>query len=186
MNRVEGSWSLVDGQSQFVAVVGFDKGEVLVEADQPLPQGGGGNRPGPVQYCLFGLASCFAATYASNAAMMGVELKKLRVAAEADVNFSRTFGLSDEPIIEEVRITVDVDSDAPQEELRRVEEMAAQRCPGAAEDHPAPGGNGGRGRDRPPPGERSPGRGQRGSGHTTGMSGRTQRNLRAHHCVRAW
>ena len=129
VNRVEGSWNLVDGEPQFVAVLGFDKGELLVEADQPPPQGGGGTRPGPVQYCLFGLASCFAATYASNAAMMGVELRKLRVVAEADVNFSRTFGLSDEPIIEGVRVTVDVESDAPDEELHRVEEMAAQRCP---------------------------------------------------------
>lgn len=129
VNRVEGSWNLVEGQPQFVAVLGFDKGELLVEADQPPPQGGGGTRPGPVQYCLFGLASCFAATYVSNAAMMGVELRKLRVVAEADVNFSRTFGLSDEPIIEGVRITVDVESDAPEKELHRVEEMAAQRCP---------------------------------------------------------
>src|SRR3990170_4361998 len=129
VNGVEGCWNLVDGQPQFVAVLGFDKGELLVEADQPPPQGGGGNRPGPVQYCLFGLASCFAATYASNAAMLGVEVRKLRVAAEADVNFSRTFGLSDEPIIEGVRVTIDVESDAPEEELHRVEELAAQRCP---------------------------------------------------------
>lgn len=129
VNRVEGSWNLADGQPQFVAILGFEGGELLVEADQPTGQGGGGTRPGPVQYCLYGLASCFAATFASNAAMAGIAIKKLRVAAEADVNFSRTFGLSDDPIIEGVRVTLHVESDAPEQELRQVEEMAAQRCP---------------------------------------------------------
>jgi uncharacterized OsmC-like protein len=129
VNRVQGSWNLVDGQPQFVAVLGFDSGEQLLEADQPPPQGGGGLAPGPVQYCLFGLASCFAATFAANAAMAGLAVRKLRVAAEADVNFSRVYGLSEEPIIEGVRLALDVDSDAPLEELRQVEEMATRRCP---------------------------------------------------------
>lgn len=130
VNRVEGSWNLEEGKPQFSARLGFEGGEILVEADQPTGQGGGGTKPGPMHYCLYGLASCYAATFATMAAMMGITLNELRVTAESDVNFSRVFGLSEEPTIEEVRINILVESDALEEKIREVEDLAAQRCPG--------------------------------------------------------
>ncbi len=130
VNRVEGSWNLEEGNPQFSARLGFEGGEILVEADQPTGQGGGGTKPGPMHYCLYGLASCYAATFATMAAMMGIPLHELRVTAESDVNFSKVFGLSEEPIIEEVRINISVESDAPEEKIRELEDLAAQRCPG--------------------------------------------------------
>jgi len=63
------------------------------------------------------------------AAMLGIKLKKLTTRVEADVNFSRVFGLGDQPIIEEVRITLHVVSDAPEEKIKEVETLALQRCP---------------------------------------------------------
>ena len=129
-NRVEGVWNLEAGHSQFTARVAFEGGEMTLEADQPTGQGGGGTRPGPMLYCLYGLASCYTATFATTAAVMGIELKRLEVTVESDVNFAPVFDLSEEPIIEGMRITLSVESDAPQEQIEEVERLAAQRCPG--------------------------------------------------------
>jgi len=130
VNRVEGVWNLEAGKPQFSAHLTFEGGETTLEADQPTGQGGGGTRPGPMLYCLYGLASCYTATFATVAAMMGVELKRLEVAVESDVNFAPVFGLSEEPIIEGVRITLSVESEAPEEKIAEIEALAAQRCPG--------------------------------------------------------
>ena len=129
VTRVEGRWNLAEGKPQFGGVLKYESGQVTLEADQPTAMGGGGSLPGPLHYCMYGLASCYAATYASMAAMMGVPLRKLEVAAEGHFNFSRVFGLSDAPALEEVRITLTVDADADQAKLDELEELARQRCP---------------------------------------------------------
>lgn len=129
-NRVEGVWNLEAGQPQFTARLMYEDGQMAVEAEQPTDQGGGGTRPGPMLYCLYGIASCYAATFATTAAMMGVELKKLEVAAESDVDFAPVFGLSEEPIIEGVRITLSVESQASEAKIAEIEALATQRCPG--------------------------------------------------------
>ncbi|MFQ5827374.1 MAG: OsmC family protein, partial [Dehalococcoidia bacterium] len=76
-----------------------------------------------------GLVSCYTATFATVAAQMGLTLKKLSARLEADLNFSRVFGLSQDPIMEEVRITLSVESDAPKHKLEEVERLAYERCP---------------------------------------------------------
>ncbi len=129
-NRVEGVWNLEVGQPQFTARLKYEGGQMALEADQPTGQGGGGSRPGPMLYCLYGLASCYAATFATTAVMMGIELKGLGVAVESDVDFAPVFGLAEGPIVEGVRITLSVESDAPREQIEEVERLAAQRCPG--------------------------------------------------------
>ncbi len=60
----------------------FEGREMTLETDQP-PGQGGGSRPGPMLYCLYGLASCYTATFATTAAMMEVELRRLEVAGKA-------------------------------------------------------------------------------------------------------
>lgn len=59
--------------------------------------------------------------------MLGIEIKKLSTTVEADINFSKVFGMN--PIMEEVRVNLNVVSDAPEEELKKAEELALQRCP---------------------------------------------------------
>lgn len=129
-NRVEGTWNLEAGQPQFSALLKYEGGQMTLEADQPAGQGGSGSRPGPMLYCLYGLASCYVATFATIAATMGVELKRLGVAVESDVDFAPVFALSEEPIIEGMRVTLSVESDAPEEKIMEIEALAAQRCPG--------------------------------------------------------
>ena len=114
---------------QFRAEVNFEGGKIIMESDQPTNLGGGGTRPGPLHYCFFGLAYCYTATFAAMASMMGIELKRLTAKLEGNLNFSRVFGLSTEPVMEEVRIALQVESDASQEKLEEVEKLAYERCP---------------------------------------------------------
>ena len=130
VKRVEGSWNFIEGKPQFESTLEHSSGTTIVEADGPPFMGGSGIKPDPVQYCLFGLAACFAQTFASVAAEKGIELKKLKVAAENKVNLSKALGLSDEPIVERVKLSVEVSSEADKGRLKEIEELAKERCPG--------------------------------------------------------
>ena len=126
---VEGEWILEEGNTQFVSKIKFENGETEFKVDNPTFMGGGGTLPGPMHYCFYGLASCYTGTFATMAAMLGIKLKKLTTKVEADVNFSKVFGISDEPIMEEVRVMLTVVSDEPEEKIKQAEELALQRCP---------------------------------------------------------
>ncbi|MBI5197465.1 MAG: OsmC family protein [Nitrospirae bacterium] len=128
VNRIEGRWNSGEGP-QFSAEVQYENGKITLEADQPSFLGGGGTRPGPVIYCLYGLASCYAATFATMAAMEKVTIRRLKVTAENNIDFSRVFGLSENPVVDEVRITLHVDADAPREKVAQIEKLAYERCP---------------------------------------------------------
>ncbi|MBI2656638.1 OsmC family protein [Candidatus Woesearchaeota archaeon] len=126
---MEGTWNLEDGKVQFASTLEHANGSTFVEADAPPFLGGNGIKPDPVQYCLFGLAACFAQTFASIAAEKGIELKKLRVAAENKVNLSMALGLGNEPIVEKVKLLVEV-SDVDKDKVKEIELLAKERCPG--------------------------------------------------------
>ena len=126
---IEGEWLINEGGAQFRSAIKFEGGETVFEVDSPTFMGGGGKFPGPMHYCFYGLASCYTATFATMAAMLGIELKKLTTRVEANVNFSRVFGLGDQPVMEEVRVILNVVSDAPEDKIREAEELAIQRCP---------------------------------------------------------
>src|SRR3972149_4416003 len=99
--KVEGEWLLEEGGPQFRAEVSFEGGKVVFESDQPKNLGGGGTKPGPLHYCFFGLVACYAATFAAMASQMGIKLNKLSAKLEGNLNFSRVFGLSQGPVMEE-------------------------------------------------------------------------------------
>lgn len=126
---VAGKWILNEEGPQFVAEVKYEKGSSVLEADQPSFMGGGGTRQGPMHYCLYGLASCFAATLATVAAQEGIVLKKLEVAAEGHYDYSKTFGIADRPVVEEVVFKVKVDSTIDSKKLDNLLRLAEERCP---------------------------------------------------------
>ncbi len=127
--KIEGEWLLKEGGAQFRAEMSFESGKIVMESDQPKNLGGGGTQPGPLHYCFFGLVSCYTATFAAVASQMGIKLRKLTARLEGNLNFSRVFGLSQEPVMEEIRIALQVDSDAPRDKLEEVEKLAYERCP---------------------------------------------------------
>jgi uncharacterized OsmC-like protein len=129
VKKVEGMWNLEDGKVQFTATLEHPQGSTVVEADGPPFMGGSGIKPDPVQYCLFGLAACFAQTFASIAAEKGVKLDELKVTVENKINLSKALGLSDEPIVENVKLRVNASSKS-KENLDEVKKLAEERCPG--------------------------------------------------------
>ena len=127
--KIEGEWRIEEGGPQFQAKVSFEGGKVVMESDQPKNLGGSGSRPGPLHYCFFGLVACYTATFAAMASQMGIKLNRLSAKLEGNLNFSRVFGLSQEPVMEEIRIALEVESDAPREKLEEAEKLARERCP---------------------------------------------------------
>ncbi len=128
-NRVEGTWNLSEGQPQFSAELSFEGGKITVEADQPTFLGGGGTRPGPMMYALYGTASCFTATFVTVASQEGLKLDEVKTSVEADIDFSKVFSIADRPIVEEVRISLSVKSPASREELEKVIRLSEETCP---------------------------------------------------------
>jgi uncharacterized OsmC-like protein len=126
---IEGEWFFKEGGPQFKSKINFEGGQRTLEADNPTFMGGSGRFPGPMHYCFFGLASCYTGTFATMAAILGIKLQRLTTRVEADVNFSQVFGAGDQPIMEEVRVILQVVSDAPEEKIKEAEALALQRCP---------------------------------------------------------
>ncbi len=129
IKKVEGTWDFREGNPQFISTLEHANGSTAAEADAPPFLGGNGLKPDPVQYCLFGLAACFAQTFASIAAEKGIKLNELKVSVENKVNLSKALGLSNEPIVENVKLQVNASSD-DKENLDEVKKLAEERCPG--------------------------------------------------------
>ena len=128
--KVECSWNIDEGKPQMESKAHFPKGEMVLRSDFAPFMGGDGLAPDPIQYCLFGFAACFAGTFMSSATMLGIRIDRLKVSAENFMDLSKSLGLSNNPIVEKVKITTIVKSDAKEEQLKELEKMARERCPG--------------------------------------------------------
>lgn len=127
---VEGTWIFKEGSPQFVAALPFPKGSVEVACEMPPMMGGWGTSPDPLQYCLYGLAACFATTLAGVATEKGVALRRLEIRAENRVDLRKSLGMSTDPIIEAVRLGIHLEGDLDRVGLERLVRLAEERCPG--------------------------------------------------------
>ena len=128
---VSGDWVFQEGKPQFVAEVTYQKGKISLPCELPPFAGGWGSSPDPLQYCLYGLAACFATTLVATATSEKVELKSLRVTAENRVDLRKQMGISTDPIIQKVGLKVRIDANAPRSRLEQLIKLAEERCPGA-------------------------------------------------------
>ncbi len=129
--KIHGEWNMDPSKGyQFRADSAYEKGNQIIEIDSPSFLGGNGNRLGPMSYCVAGIASCFIATFVSIASNMGIKFTKLSIDAECNINFAKTFDISDEPITEGINFQIAAESDnADKEKLQKVIKMAEERCP---------------------------------------------------------
>ena len=127
--KVEVIWNFDEGSPQMFSEIEFPKGKVKLECDNAPFMGGQGRSPNPLQYCLFGMAACFLGTFASVAAEENLNVKSLKIIAENEVNLRRPLGLSDDPVVEKIKMTVEIESDDPEEKVNSVKEKAMKRCP---------------------------------------------------------
>jgi uncharacterized OsmC-like protein len=129
----EGNWEIGKTGPQFSTKINLEKGEeFLIQSDEPMALGGGGTVPNPVQYALYGIAACFAATFAKWTAMEGIVLNEFKIKVRADMNLSVSFGIFQEPAIpiyDFIKFEIIIDSAMSTEELERFIEITKQRCP---------------------------------------------------------
>ncbi|MFC1945107.1 OsmC family protein, partial [Chloroflexota bacterium] len=107
----------------------YTKGRVVLSAELPSFAGGWGTSPDPIQYCLYGLAACFAVTFAAAAASESVSITNLEVTAENWMDLRKQMGVSSENIIDRVKFTVNADG-ASRDKLEKIMTLAKERCPG--------------------------------------------------------
>ncbi len=129
--KLQGQWNLDENSEfQFKTELPYEKGSTVIEIDSPSFLGGGGNRLGPMAYCVAGITSCFIGTFVGIAAQKGVKLSKLKVNTSCNINFAKTFDLSDDSISEGIDFEVDAQSDnADAAKLQEILDLAKEKCP---------------------------------------------------------
>jgi uncharacterized OsmC-like protein len=126
---VSGRWVFDAQAPQFKTELDFAKGKVTLNTELPAFAGGWGTSPDPIQYCLSGLAACFAVTLAATASMEGIALKRLEVTAENWMDLRKQMGVSKDNIIERVKFRVLCEGPSRTDQERLVK-LAEERCPG--------------------------------------------------------
>jgi putative redox protein len=127
--ELRGDWRSNPRQKQFGGTVKFPEGETLFEADFPPFLGGEGRAPSPLMYCFYGAMCCYGATFATQAAMAGVELKGLRIGLKLSVDFRTALGLGGFTPLSAFNFEVEVDTTASDADVQRVKQLADARCP---------------------------------------------------------
>jgi len=127
--KLEGKWVFDNEQPQFVTELAYENGKQGIEIDSPTFMGGNGSRLGPMQYCIAGIASCFLSTVVTVATVRNVKLKSASISAECQLNFGKTFDISNDPITESVNFKLNIDGDADRDKLNSIIREAEQKCP---------------------------------------------------------
>ena len=99
-----------------------DEPPVLLGTDQ------GAN---PVEYALTALAGCVTTTLVYYAAAMGVKLNRVESTLEGDIDLQGLLDIDDSvtPGYESIQISFKIDSDAPEETLQQLIEIAKRHSP---------------------------------------------------------
>ncbi|MFC3243331.1 OsmC family protein [Gordonia humi] len=102
-----------------------------VNVDEPPTLGGGDSAPNPVEYYLAALLSCQVVTYRFWAERLGLEITKLSLTGEGDLDVRGFFGLDDgvRAGFTEVRVTVDIEGPESPERYRELQEVVDAHCP---------------------------------------------------------
>lgn len=99
--------------------------------DEPLNLGGTDTAPNPVEMVLAALGGCLVVGYSLNAAMLGIELQKIEIVLEGDIDLPGFFGLPTDilPGYSSVRARVFLKSDADLAQLEVVHQRVLATSP---------------------------------------------------------
>jgi uncharacterized OsmC-like protein len=105
------------------------KAEYRFDADHPAVLVGQDEGPAPIEFLLYGLASCLTAGIANVAAARGVKLFSVESKIEGDIDLRAIFGITDEVRngFETIRVSFKIAGDAPAEKLRAIVEQSRSR-----------------------------------------------------------
>ena len=101
-----------------------ETGRALVTAGLHPATGGSGMEACSGDMLLEALVACAGVTLKAVATAIGVELRSARLRAEGDLDFRGTLGVDREAPVgfRDIRLTFNIDSDAPQEKLHQLAE----------------------------------------------------------------
>jgi putative redox protein len=125
----EGTWNTETDKVQFTGDVKFPNGEITLEADFPAFLGGEGRAPSALTYCFYGAMSCYGSTFATQAAMMGVEIEEMKISLSLGVDFRSALGVGSFPPMKGFNFEVFVKSSASNEDIQKVKKLTDERCP---------------------------------------------------------
>ncbi len=102
-----------------------------VIVDEPAALGGTDQGPNPVEYLLAGYAGCLNVVAHIVAKELGLELKKLIIEVDGDINPARLFGQSkeDRAGFKIIRVKISIDTDAEQKLIDQWLTEVESRCP---------------------------------------------------------
>jgi uncharacterized OsmC-like protein len=107
------------------------EGDWKLSVDMPAAVGGDGSAPTPGVYGRAAFGGCLAIGYMMQAAKLGVSIQSLEVEVQADFDDGVLLGVhNDVPAgYTEVRYTVTIESDAPEQDIMRVLNEGDARSP---------------------------------------------------------
>ena len=105
-------------------------GRALVEAGLHPATGGSGLQACSGDMLLQALVACAGVTLSAVATSLGIGIRGGKIAAEGDLDFRGTLGVSkDAPVgFREIRVSVELDCDAPPETRKKLLELTERYC----------------------------------------------------------
>lgn len=101
-----------------------------VPSDEPVGLGGEDTAANPVEQLLGALGNCLAVGYAANATAAGIELERLTIEVEGDLDLHTFLGLSQGNAgFESINATVSIVSSAPSEEIEALHRKVVSTSP---------------------------------------------------------
>ena len=106
------------------------EGKYKLNADMPESAGGNASGPTPGVYGRAALGSCLAIGYMMKASAMNIKIDSLEVEVQADYDDGALFGTSPAPPgYLEIRYTVTIESDAAEDEILKMLDVADKQSP---------------------------------------------------------
>ena len=107
-----------------------DTGRALVEAGLHPATGGSGTQACSGDMLLEALVACAGVTLKAVGTALSIKINDGKVTAEGDLDFRGTLGVAkDTPVgFREVRLKLELDSDAPEEQLKKLIELTERYC----------------------------------------------------------
>jgi uncharacterized OsmC-like protein len=107
-----------------------DTGRALVEAGLHPATGGSGMQACSGDMLLEALVACAGVTLKAVATALGIDLRDGKVKAEGDLDFRGTLGVAkDAPVgFREIRLVFDLESDASEEQKKKLIELTERYC----------------------------------------------------------
>src|SRR5688500_7259963 len=107
-----------------------DTGKALVEAGLHPATGGSGTQACSGDMLLEALVACAGVTLKAVATALQINLRDAKVLAEGDLDFRGTLGVAkDAPVgFREIRLRFDLDTDAPEEQRKKLIELTERYC----------------------------------------------------------